>query len=247
MASMKMEKLVELEGKHGLVPGELTYQQRVSRISAIEKGLPWEEVKKEEVRKGTVTSIRKHTPTSAVSQHPLFGVKLLITPLMVADKNRALFFDEPIGHEINVKEMAAGEMLYGANEDVDRMVGDYKIVSENKARIVTAKTTLPKSGQEITYTIGEDLVPVVRGNDGMTGYIWSYPTHLRQVGDTMIQIYGLQTLIQSIAPELLSKFKGKPVMSYIDGNVLVASIPQTKAILKEYRRRELQDAKLGLG
>ena len=94
--------------------------------------------------------------------------------------------------------------------------------------------------------IGKELVPVVRGNDRQRGYIWSFPTHMRQYGDTMIQIYGLKTLITQIYPELLPKFSGKPVMMYVDGLVLAASIPQTDAILKEHRRKELQDARLGL-
>jgi len=145
-----------------------------------------------------------------------------------------------------VEEVTAGELLHGAPEAVDRMVGDYRIISKNPNRIVTAKTTLPKVGQEISYTIGKDLVPVVRGNDGQRGYIWSIPTHTRQYGDTMIQIIGLKTLITQISPELLPRFSGKPVMMYIDGLALAASIPMTEAILKEYRRKELQDAKLGL-
>jgi hypothetical protein len=105
---------------------------------------------------------------------------------------------------------------------------------------------VPKSGQEISWAIGKELVPVVRGNDGQRGYIWILPTHMRQYGDTMIQIFGLKTLIQQVYPELLPKFSGKPMMTYIDGLVLAASIPQTEALMKEHRRRELQDAKLGL-
>jgi hypothetical protein len=166
--------------------------------------------------------------------------------MMVPDKNRAVYFDEPVGHDIQVEEVSAGTLLYGSADDVDRMVGDYKVISENPNRIITAKTTLPKSGQEISWAIGQELVPVVRGNDGQRGYIWSMVTHMRQVGDTMIQIYGLKTLITQIYPELLPRFSGKPVMMYVDGLVLAASIPQTDAILKEHRRKELQDAKLGL-
>lgn len=169
-----------------------------------------------------------------------------MTPMMVPDKNRNLYFDEPIGPDIEVEEVSAGSQLWGQPEEVDRMVGDYRVIKKNSNRIITAKTTLPKSGQEISFEIGKDLVPVVRGNDGQRGYIWSMPTHLRQVDDTMIQVFGLKTLIMQVYPELLEKFSGKPVMMYVDGLVLAASIPQTEAILKQHRRRELQDAKLGL-
>jgi hypothetical protein len=197
-------------------------------------------------KRGTITSPAQETPTSAVPKHPLFGKRLLITPMMTPDKNRAIYFDEPVGPDIVVEEVQAGQMLWGAADDVDRMVGDYKVIKSDPSRTITAKTTLPKSGQEISWLIGQELVPVVRGNDGQRGYMWVLPTHMRQFGDTMIQIFGLKTLIQQIYPELLPKFAGKPVMMYVDGFVLAASIPLTDAILKEQRRKELQDAKLGL-
>lgn len=247
MAALSKKELEAREKTHGLEAGELTYQQRLQRLASTERGEVWEAPKSTEVRRGKVTSSsRRLSPDEALLQHPLHGKTLLITPMMTPDKDRALYFDEPVGHEIQVEEIAAGKLLYGASADVDRMVGDYKVTHENPSRLITAKTTLPKSGQEITWTIGKDLVPVVRGNDGQAGYAWSLPTHMRQYGDTMIQIHGLRTLLEMIAPELLPRFSGKPVMSYIDGLVLVASIPQTTAILKEYRRKELQDAKLGL-
>lgn len=246
MASLTKVDLEKLEKEHGLEPGDLTYQQRVSRVTAVRKGEPWESPKAPEVKRGTVTRVQNDTPTDALRRHPLFGKRILITPMMTMDKDRAIYFDEPVGHDIQVEEIEAGKLLYGEAEKVDRMVGSYKIINENPNRIITAKTSLPKSGQEITWLIGEDLVPVVRGNDGQMGYIWSFPTHTRQVGDTVLQFFGLQTLITQIAPELLSKFSGKPVMMEIDGLVLAASIPQTKAILKEFKRRERQDAKLGL-
>lgn len=247
MAAISKSDLEILEKEYGLEEGELSYQQRLSRISAMKKGEEWNPPDNEAPRRGSIQSESGlETAKQAVRRHPLFGKKLLITPMMTPDKNRNLYFDEPVGHDIEVEEVAAGKLLYGAGEDVDRMVGDYKIIKEDPNRVITAKTTLPKSGQEISWMIGEELVPVVRGNDGQKGYIWSMPTHMRQYQNTMIQIYGLRTLIQQIYPELLPKFSGKPVMMYIDGLVLAASIPQTNAILKEHRRRELQDARLGL-
>ena len=247
MAAISKHDLKLLEDRYGLAEDGLTYQQRLSRITKVQKGEPWEEVKKKEQKRGTVNqSSVKLSPAEAVKRHPLFGKKLLITPLMTPDKNRNLYYDEPIGPDIEVEEVSAGQMLWGQPEDVDRMVKDYKIVRKNPNKIVTAKTTLPKSGQEISYTIGKDLVPVVRGNDGQRGYVWVMPTHMRQVGDTMIQIYGLKTLIMQVYPELLHKFSGKPMMMNVDGLVLAASIPLTEAALKEHRRKELQDAKLGL-
>ena len=249
MAALSKKDLELLEARYGLKEDDLTYQQRLSRITKVQKGEQWSsgEVKKPQGKRGTMgTANEKLSPTEAVKRHPLYGKKLLITPLMTPDKNRALYFDEPIGPDIEVEEVAAGQLLYGMPEDVDRMVKDYKVIRKNPNKIVTAKTTLPKVGQEISYTIGKDLVPVVRGNDGQRGYVWAMPTHVRQVGDTMVQVYGLKTLITQVYPELLGKFSNKPVMMYIDGLVLAASIPMTEAILKEHRRKELQDAKLGL-
>ena len=112
---------------------------------------------------------------------------------------------------------------------------------------VVAKTTFPKIGTEITFTIGRDLVPVVRGNSGERGYIWSFPTKPIQIGDTIIQLYGLKTLIQQVFPELLPRFSGKPLMSYIDGVTLAANIPMTQAIIREQQRKERIDAQAGIG
>jgi hypothetical protein len=245
-AAISKKELERLEGELGLVEGDFTYQQRCSRISAIQKGETWETPKSPEVKRGTIESAHPKPSGIPLTEHPFFGKRLLITPMMVPDKNRALYFDEPVGPDIEVEEVQAGPMLYGAAEGIDRMVGDYKVIKRNPGRTITAKTTLPKSGQEISWAIGEELVPVVRGNDGQRGYVWILPTHMRQYGNTKVQIYGLKTLIQQVYPELLPKFAGKPVMMYVDGFVLAASIPQTDAILKEHRRREIQDAKLGL-
>ena len=87
---------------------------------------------------------------------------------------------------------------------------------------------------------------MVRGNNGDRGYIWSFPTSVMQFDDTMVQVYGLKTLVTNVYPELLSKFSGKPMMSYVDGITLVASIPLTDALFKEQRRKELLDARAGL-
>jgi hypothetical protein len=246
MAAISKDALKAMEVTAGLTEDGLTYQQRLSRIAAVTSGKPWEMPKAPEVRRGTIESAQSRPPGIPLTEHPFFGKRLLLTPMMTPDKNRALYFDEPVGPDIEVEEVQAGPMLYGAAEGIDRMVGDYKIIKRNPGRTITAKTTLPKSGQEISWAIGEELVPVVRGNDGQRGYVWILPTHMRQYGNTKIQIYGLKTLIQQVYPELLPKFSGKPVMMYVDGFVLAASIPHTDAILKEHRRREIQDAKLGL-
>ena len=240
MTAIKKEELEKLEKKFGLEENGLSYQHRCSRITAAQKGDEWTLPIRPE---------NKQAPTpmkEAAKQHPLYGKRLLITPMMIPDAKRALAFEEKIGHEINVREAQAGEMIYGSPEEVDRMVGDYVMVSENKNRPITAKTTFPKIGTEISWTLGKELVPVVRGNEGSKGYIWSFPTSTFQVEDTMIQVFGLKTLITMVWPELLSKFSGKPMMSYIDGVTLVASIPLTEALIKEQRRKELLDAKAGL-
>lgn len=237
MAAIPMEELEKLEKKYGLEADDLSYQHRCSRITAYQKG----------EGESWAPPEKKNKPTqSAVETHPLYGKKILITPLMIPDAKRNLAFDEYLGPEMVVREVDAGERLYGQSEEVDRMVGDYEIVRRDTTRQVVAKTTFPKVGTEITYTIGRDLVPVVRGNDNKRGYIWSFPTRVVQVEDTLLQLYGLKQLITSVWPDLLPKFSGKPMMDYIDGITLAASIPQTHALLKEQRRKELLDARAGL-
>lgn len=235
MTAMKKEDLERLEREYGLSEDDLSYQHRCSRIAAVMRGEKWEKPKP------------KDEPTNAdPKKHPLYGKKILITPLMVPDARRNIAFEEPIGHDIQVRDAHAGDMIYGAPEEVDRMVGDYVMVHEDKTRTITAKTTFPKIGTEISWTLGKELCPVVRGNDGQRGYLWSFPTSMIRVDDTMIQVYGLKTLITQVWPELLPKFSGKPLMSYIDGITLAASIPMTNALIKEQRRKEMLDAKVGL-
>jgi hypothetical protein len=247
MAAIPKPRLVELEAEYGLTEDGLTYQLRCSRITAIQKGEEWEAPKVEPVKRGTIESERSGNPFSAIESHPLYGKTLLIAPMMTVDKDRALYFDEKLGPEFEVKEVNAGALMYGTDPNqVDRISGDYEIVRVNENKVITAKTSIPKAGQEITYRIGFDLVPIVRGNDGNRGYIWAFPTHVRQYEDTLIQLYGLKTLITQQYPQLLERFKGKPMMTYIDGMCLTASIPLTDALLAEQRRKDIQDDKLGL-
>jgi hypothetical protein len=125
------------------------------------------------------------------------------------------------------------------------MVGDYVIERRDTTKNVVAKTTFPKIGTEISWCIGKELVPVVRGNSGERGYIWSFPTKTAQIGDTIIQLYGLKTLIQQVFPELIPRFSGKPMMSYIDGITLAANIPLTEALIREQQRKERIYAQAG--
>lgn len=239
MTAIKMEELERLEQEYGLEPEDLTYQHRCSRITAYMKGEgeSWTPPEKQE---------SQQPRTSKFKDHPLYGKRLLITPLMIPDAKRNIAYEEKLGPEITVRDFNAGEQIYGAAEDVQRMVGDYEIVNVDRTKQVTAKTTFPKIGTEISIRLGYDLVPVVRGNDNKTGYIWSYPTSIVQVEDTAIQLYGLKTLIRQVYPELEPEFKNKPMMDYIDGITLVASIPMTHALLKKHRRQELMAAKAGL-
>lgn len=240
MTAISMDDLERLEKEYGLEPGNLTYQHRCSRIAAYQKGKgdSWTPPVKPEPKQQS--NKRKY------ADHPLFGKRILITPMMVPDAKRALAFDEPLGPEIEVRDYNAGERIYGEAEDVERMVGDYDIIRVDKSKQVIAKTTFPKIGTEISWLLGEELCPVVRGNDGKRGYIWSFPTSIVQIEDCAIQLYGLKTLIRQVYPELESHFKGKPIMDYIDGVTLVASIPQTHALLKKHRERELLAARAGL-
>lgn len=247
MAAIKKDELERLEKEYGLEPGDLTYQHRCSRITAYIEGhgeewQPPKKKQKQEPRKNNAPWSWKLNKS-----HPLYGKRILITPLMTPDAKRNLAFDEPLGPEMVVRDYNAGEAIYGASEDVERMVGDYEVLRVDKTKQVMAKTTFPKIGTEISWQLGVELCPVVRGNDNKRGYIWSFPTSLVQVGDTIIQLYGLKTLIRQVFPELESKFSGKPMMDYIDGVTLAASIPQTHALLKKHIREEAMAAKAGLG
>jgi len=247
MSAIKKEELEKLEAEYGLEPDGLTYQHRCSRITAYMDGHgeDWKPPVKEKKK-----TEGPHTERFG-NKHPLWGKRILITPLMTPDKNRNLAFDEKLGPEIIVREYNAGEMIYGAAEDVQRMVGDYVIERVDNSKQVVAKTTFPKIGTEITFQPGVDLVPVVRGNDNKRGYIWSFPTRLISVElDNelyTLQVYGLKSLIRQIYPELEPNFSGKPMMDYVDGVTLIASIPQTHALLKKHIREEQMAEKAGLG
>lgn len=237
MSAIKKEELEKLEQEYGLEPDGLSYQHRCSRITAVQKGVDW--VKPE-------TAEPPKPKASRVTEHPLYGRRILITPMMRPDAKRNLAYDEPLGPELVVRDVDAGERIYGEPEQVQQMVGDYEVVSVDKTKQVVAKTTFPKIGTEISLCIGKELVPVVRGNSGERGYIWSFPTQVVQVGDTLIQLYGLKTLIQNVFPELLPKFSGKPIMSYIDGVTLAANIPMTEALIRQQTRKELIDERAGI-
>ena len=243
MAAISKEELEKLEQEYGLQPDGLTYQHRCSRITAYKKGEgeSWTPPEKEKK-----VSRKKPTSKRFDNKHPLYGTTLLICPAMRPDAKRAIAYDEELGPDMVVRDYNAGEAIYGAADDVQRMVGDYVVERIDHSKKVIAKTTFPKIGTEITIRLGVDLVPVVRGNDGKTGYIWSFPTKMVQIGDTMIQLYGLKTLIRQVYPELEPKFAGKPMMDYIDGVTLAASIPQTHALLKKHIREEAMATKAGL-
>jgi hypothetical protein len=252
MAAIKTEELEKLEAEYGLEPDGLTYQHRCSRITAYMKG-EGDEWKPPEKKEKKAVDVKSDGPTTKKfdNRHPLWGKKIIITPLMTPDAKRNLAFDEVLGPEIVVRDYNAGEAIYGAAEDVQRMVGDYEVVQVDRSKQVIAKTTFPKIGTEISYTLGTDIVPVVRGNDNKRGYIWSFPSQIIQVvyDDELynLPVYGLKTLIRQIYPELEPEFSGKPMMDYIDGVTLSASIPQTHALLKKHRREELMAEKAGLG
>lgn len=244
MTAMKKEELERLEAEHGLEPDGLSYQHRCSRIAAVLRGEEWKEPRKARPK----TTMSRHAGDNAdVHNHPLYGKTILITPLMTPDAKRNLAYDEVLGPELVVKDFEAGEHIYGAPEDVTQMVGDYEIVHRDTTKSVVAKTTFPKIGTEITFTIGRDLVPVVRGNSGERGYIWSFPTKPIQIGDTIIQLYGLKTMIQQVFPNLIPRFANKPMMSYIDGVTLAANIPMTHALIQQEQRKERIDAQAGIG
>lgn len=252
MAAIKKEELERLEAEYGLEADDLSYQHRCSRITAYMEGRgeEWKPPVKEKKAAAQPGKPNVKRYAQGSSNHPLHGKRILITPLMVPDAKRNLAFDEVLGPEVIVRDYNAGEAIYGQAEDVQRMVGDYEVVRVDRTKQVVAKTTFPKIGTEISIMPGEELVPVVRGNDHKRGYIWSFPTQMIRVeydGELyVLQVYGLKTLIRQVAPELEPKFSGKPIMDYIDGVTLAASIPQTHALLKEYFRHERMAEKAGL-
>ena len=188
MVALKKDQLMRLEMKYGLEPDGLSYQHRCSRIAAVMRGEAWVPPEKPKRRKATqpVKGDGITNKITDIKDHPLYGQKVLITPMMRPDAKRNLAYDEVVGPEIEVREFEAGEHIYGAPEDVTQMVGDYEIQAVNPKKKVIAKTTFPKIGTEISYTIGRDLVPVVTGNSGERGYIWSFPTRVIQVKATSL-------------------------------------------------------------
>lgn len=253
MSAIKKDELEKLEKQYGFEEDGLSYQHRCSRITAALKGEEWIPPEKKETRyddRGKPYSKRKVGPhgetVSKIERHPLYGKRILLTPMIIPNKNRFLTYDEPLGPVIEARDYNAGEAIHDQGEDVQRMVGDYDILSVDHSKQVIAKSSIPKVNTEISWCLGKELVPVVRGNDGSRGYIWSLPTQLVQIEDTMIQLYGLKTLITSIYPELLKQFNGKPMMTYIDGVTLAANIPLTEALLKEHTRKELIDEHAGI-
>lgn len=247
MTAIKKEELERLETEHGLEPDGLTYQHRCSRITAVMKGETWTPPIKPEPRQQIEAPASDNRPTiSRIKSHPLYGKRILITPMITPEKNRFQTYDEPLGPVIETEDYQAGKAIYNADKDTQRMYGDYNIVRVDPTQQVIAKASIPKVNTEISWCIGKELVPVVRGNDGQRGYIWSIPTQCIQVEDTVIQLYGLKTLIENQFPELLSKFSGKPTMMYVDGVTLAASIPQTEAILKEHTRQQKIDERAGI-
>lgn len=255
MSAIKKDELERLESKYGLSDDGLSYQHRCSRITAYMNGNgdDWTPPAKQSGG-NSVPSPERHVAGSPVSSrlskdHPLYGKRLLITPMMTIDSKRSLAYDEVLGPEIQVRDFNAGDSIYSKGEEVERMVGDYEIISVNPSKNVIAKTTFPKVGTEISWCLGKELVPVVAGNDRKRGYIWSMPTSIMNFeyeGEVYaVQIYGLKTLIRNTYPELETKFSGKPMMDYADGVTLMASIPMTHALLKKHFREEMMAQKAG--
>lgn len=259
MTAMKKDELERLEAEFGLEPDGLSYQHRCSRIAAYQKGEEWTPPEKkpakreldpdEHAEQGYFVSVVGGMPKEAKG-NPLYGKKLLITPLMTPDAKRNIAYNELLGPDIVVHEFDAGQHIYGAPEEVDRMVGDYEIDHVDPSRMVYAKTTFPKIGTEITYRVGIDLAPVVRGNDHKVGYHWTFPSCILEFvdGDESwpVQVQGLKSLIMQIYPEILPKFSGKPIMDYIDGITLAADIRETHRLIEEARRQWLLDERAGL-
>lgn len=258
MPAPKKEQLEAFESALGLEVGDLTYQQRHKRMAAAKRGESWSLDDANETKEATQPKRGDLSPVEKMKRdakaHPLQGYKILLAPKMRPDANRVMGFDEPLGPEMEVDEVHAGEAMQNVSAETQRMVADYKVTNVNTSKILYAKTTFPKIGTEMSVTIGDPLpgVIVIEGNQGERGYLWSYKSSVIPIEGpdgnvTMIQLHGLKTLIQQVFPELLPEFSGKQgkvPMSYIDGVTLVAAIPQTLALLRQARMEKMRDAKL---
>ncbi len=261
MSAISKEELEKLEREHGLEPDGLTYQHRCSRIAAVQKGEEWVPPVKEPRRQEPVTIRPKDDGEDLMfkpmlkdhPEHWLYNKEILISPGMYPDKNRNLTFDEPIGHSIVVKEINAGEGIYGAPEDVDRLFGDYEIIREDKSKIEYAKTWLPKVNSHIVWNPTKDIVPRVYAPDGkqLHGLLWLSPMRSFRIANpdnpkevAMLYYCGLKQLIEQAMPELLPKFKDKARI--VDANVTVMDANYVRAVLREHRRKLLLDAQAGL-
>lgn len=238
MSAIKKEDLARLEKEYGLEPDGLSYQHRCSRIAAYQagQGESWTPPEKE---------ARQDTSRSSFRLHPLYGKTILLSPRMTADKNRMLYYDEELGPEMETQDVNAGERIYNMDDTTQRLMTDYEITRVSKTRKVIAKSHVPKINTELTYTIGKDLAVVCRG-ESQRGYLWSYPVQDIQIGDTIVRIWGLQSLIREVFPELEREFHDPPLMTYIDGVSLAANIPMTHDIIARARRQRLIDERAGI-
>lgn len=245
MAAPTKEALEQWEASVGLTDEGLTYQKRVKRMFEMKS-------MSNEPREAQAASqaVKQGAPELLdITQHPLYGKLLLISPKLTPNKNRAVEYDEIVGHEIIVEEAHAGAMIEGMGENTDRAYGEFNIVHEDKGKPVVAKSHVPKVNTELTFRLLEDElpVPVVRGTDGQTGYLYSWPsTRIRIDEHNEIMLHGLKSIIRHFFPEYISHFSGKPMMSYVDGVTLVASKPLTDNLMLEARRKKAKDAKLGI-
>ena len=237
MPAMKKDKLEELEKEYGLSEDGLSYQHRCSRIAAYQQG-------KGELWHGPV---KKEPRTINFKKHPLYGIKLMLTPLMTPDANRALAYDEDLGPEIVTADADAGETI-SKDQQAQRMFKDYDIVYVNEKKRITAKTTFPKIGTEITFRPGIDLCPVVRGNDGQTGYLWSFPAtdynFERDGEEYLVRIYGLKGMIRQTMPSIESSLVERLI--YIDGVTAAVNIQDAHRIIQREAERERVNEKVGV-
>lgn len=263
MAAPKKQTVLDWEAEQGLSSEGLSYQHRHSRWNhVVVKGEPletWQAPAKKAAKApqapyiGQAVAERQDKDMfEAAKKSHVIGKKLWITPIMEPDKNRFKTYDEPLGEYIEVEEADAGAILYEKPKGVDREVADYQVTAYDPNKQIIGKASVPKINTEITYTPGKDLVPVVRGHKGDTGYLWIFPAGLFPVlsedGTTLtyVQIRGLKSLIEASCPELLPRFSGEHIAKYIDGVTSAVDITQTIGILKEFKRQELRDVAAGL-
>lgn len=172
--------------------------------------------------------------------NPLIGKRLVLTPVGDPDMTHNLASNEVIRFEPALLELDAKKLeVYQCEECAEPF--SYEKARNSRCERVGIEAAFPKNNTVITYTIGRDLFPVVRGCSGERGFLWFGDFQTVEVDGLSLPIEGLRSFLRQVYPDLLPEFKDEPIMKCIDGKILAANIPMTTQLLKERQQRELSD------